>query len=80
MSPFKPFFSEPLNDWVVDEQCECGHLKSEHGSLLTPLDAAHTLRQSHDGSCCSCSCGRFTFVAHTTAAEYAEIVKRKRVA
>lgn len=64
------FFSQILQDYVVDEMCSCGHLKSQHGSL-TARSARGILRQPHDGGCCHgiCDCKRFTFVRYVTIEE-----------
>lgn len=75
----KLFFSRQLNDFVVDEMCSCGHLKSHHGSLLHKLKNA-MLREPNDGSCCTghCGCSQFTFERFVTAEEAARLMIEKR--
>ena len=74
-----PFFSKRLNDFVVDEACECGHLKSEHGSKTIRLENS-MLRMPHEGNCCHnyCTCEQFTWVRYVTASEKAAIVLAQR--
>lgn len=45
------------DDKIVDEQCRCGHLKSEHNPLLFGACEGR-------GSCSLCSCNRFTWVGY----------------
>ena len=70
------FYSRQLQDYVIDEMCRCGHLKSTHGSLLHRIKKS-MLRESNEGSCCSnhCECLQFTFVRFVTVEE---IVQSKR--
>lgn len=77
----KIFFSNALNDYVTDEICTCGHLKSEHGSKLTKISSKKTLRDSHDGNCCcgQCRCSGFKFKRYLTITESAEIKLSKRL-
>lgn len=64
----KPFFSKPLNDWIVDEVCKCGHSKKEHGSLVKKVSNG-MLRLAEEGNCCSghCECLQYTFENYITA-------------
>lgn len=73
------FYSERLGDFVVDEMCQCGHLKSEHGSLLHKIKDT-LVREANDGSCCSgkCGCRRFTFTRHVTVEERVSLLKLRR--
>jgi len=73
------FFSRQHNDYVVDEMCACGHLKSEHGSLLHKLKNK-MLREHSDGNCCAghCECTQFTFARFVTAKEAAKLTISKR--
>jgi len=74
------FYSEQLGDYVVDELCKCGHLKSEHGSKLTKINEKATLREPHNGSCCTggCACAQFAFARYVTVEEAAGVVVAKR--
>lgn len=77
-----PFYHARLNDWVVDGMCKCGHLHSEHGSLLIPVPGAeNSIRIEHDGSCCEefCTCEQFTWQRFVTAEEFALLIRAKRV-
>lgn len=73
------FYSERLGDFVVDEMCECGHLKSDHGSLNVRLDES-IVREPNDGSCCagSCHCEKFTFARFVTLEEVAGPVRQRQ--
>lgn len=73
------FFSRVLGDYVVDEMCECGHLKSEHGSRTTRIGGSRMLRQANDGSCCKgrCECKQFTFARFVGLEEKAEMVGKR---
>jgi hypothetical protein len=64
------FYSRSRGDFVVDEMCRCGHLKSKHGSLIHKTKNA-MIRDPSDGSCCSdhCECGQFTFVEFVTISD-----------
>lgn len=67
----RPFFSRQLKDFVVDEMCECGHAKSEHGSSSTNMDGQIVRLSRDEGSCCSgqCACPRFTWARYITETE-----------
>jgi hypothetical protein len=67
----KVFYSRELGDYVVDERCECGHPKREHGSVLKKLPENKLLRVPNDGSCCSgqCACTHFRWAGWVTATE-----------
>jgi hypothetical protein len=75
----KAFFSHQINDYVVDEMCVCGHLKSHHGSLLHKLKAV-MVRDPSDGSCCSghCDCTQYAFLRFVAVDEAARIVIEQR--
>jgi hypothetical protein len=66
----KTFYSNQLNDFVADEMCQCGHLKSEHGSLTKRIKNI-LLRNPNSGSCCGfhCECKRFVFSRFVTVDE-----------
>jgi hypothetical protein len=70
------FFSIQLNDLVVEEMCECGHLKREHGSTLTKLSSSISVRNPHGGNCCArhCKCARFIWSRWVTATEMEESI------
>ena len=70
----KAFYSRQLQDYVIDEMCECGHKKSEHGSMLHKMRRKFH-RESNGGSCCSgpCKCKRFTFARFITVEELAQL-------
>jgi hypothetical protein len=77
-----PYFCEPVGDFVFDEMCECGHLRSEHGSLTLPIKHSNKRVRVHDhGSCCAsgCACTRFTWTRFIFTDEYAEKVMNKRL-
>lgn len=40
---------------IIDEQCSCGHNKSEHADALGGLAPGH-------GECEECECEKFTWV------------------
>jgi len=71
-----PFFSEKLGDFVVNSVCGCGHLETEHGSLLV----GGIKVENHGGSCCKgrCGCEKFTWERWATTEEAAAITKSKR--
>jgi hypothetical protein len=46
---------------AVDSLCECGHLHSEHSSVLQPLKGDQTAKIHGEGHCSECSCPRFTW-------------------
>ena len=71
------FYSKQIQNFVSDEMCECGHLKSEHGSL-THRTKDKMIRESSDGNCCSCACKKFTFHRFVSIDEAAEIIICKR--
>jgi len=77
----KVFYSRQLNDFVVNEMCQCGHLKSDHGSLARKIYQT-IVRQPNDGNCCSsncnCDCNQFTFARFVTADEIADIAISRR--
>jgi hypothetical protein len=66
------FYSREHGDWIVEEMCECGHLKREHGSNLLPLGNGRKLRVPNGGNCCanSCDCPRFTWDRFVTISEF----------
>lgn len=74
------FFSNQLNDYVVDELCKCNHLKSEHGSKISNMEG-FILREPNQGSCCSgvCVCKQFKFEKFVTITEAAKIVASKKL-
>jgi len=42
---------------IVDEKCECGHLKSEHGpSIIQGMEI-----EGGHGECQKCQCAQFTW-------------------
>jgi hypothetical protein len=58
-----PFFSRRAGLWVVDEVCQCGHARKDHGSKLIRCDARQ-VRQSNEGSCTrDCDCKAFTWAS-----------------
>ncbi len=73
------FYSERLGDFVVDEMCQCGHLKSEHGSLLHKIKGT-LIREANDGGCCSghCECRQFRFARYVAVEERASMQKKRR--
>lgn len=75
----KMFFSRQLNDYVVDEMCVCGHLKSLHGSLLHKFSNS-MIREHSDGNCCSgrCNCPQYTFERFVAAEEAAQLLVNRR--
>lgn len=77
----KPFFSRQLQDYVVDEMCECGHLKSDHGSLNRRINDRVVRLSRDEGSCCKgkCKCPHFTWERWVTADEAADLVIAARV-
>ena len=74
------YYSERHGDYVSDEMCECGHLKSEHGSKLMPLNGSTTIRESNEGSCCNgvCACGQFSFARFVLLEEAAQLALGRR--
>jgi hypothetical protein len=72
------FYARSVGDIVVDDKCVCGHRKSDHGSVLTPLPHGKKLRIPHDGNCCTrkCVCRAFQWAGWYTATEAAQ--KRKK--
>lgn len=75
MKTTKPlFFSRQLGDYVTDAMCECGHLQSEHGSLVMRVGLRNLIRSGHDGDCCegACDCSKFTWVRWVTIEEAAD--------
>jgi len=79
----KVFYSRQLDDFVVNEMCQCGHFKSEHGSLVKKIRQT-LLRQPSEGNCCSshcdCDCKQFTFARYVTADEISDIIINQRTA
>lgn len=75
----KMFFSRQLNDYVVDEMCTCGHLKSLHGSLLHKVKNV-MIREPSDGNCCSgrCGCTQYTFQRFVAIEEATQLLINKR--
>lgn len=75
----KPFFSNQLNCVVVDEKCECGHSKSEHGSQSRAKNGEF-LRLPHEGSCCGdlCACSQYTWAGWITEEEATETILARR--
>lgn len=57
--------------------CKCGHLSSDHGSRLTPVDKNHTLREYNHGGCCECACSMFTFHRYVSLEDAAAIIREK---
>jgi len=47
---------------IVDEMCECGHLRSEHLPYRPAVAAGH-------GRCTECDCGKFTWACFVLAVE-----------
>ncbi len=80
--PRRIFFSEELQEYVVDSMCSCGHLESEHGSKLLPLQNKLKLRLPHEGNCCSgkCKCPKFHWARWVTVIEKATFVKENGLA
>ncbi len=76
----KPFFSRQLQSFVVDEMCECGHSKSEHGSKLRKLPGNRFIRLVEEGNCCNmiCSCSQFTWKGWVIADKAANLIIKKR--
>lgn len=74
------FFSEQIGDYVVDELCKCGHLKSEHGSKTINMKG-YMFRESGKGNCCGggCVCKKFIFARFVAINEAAEIIASKRL-
>jgi len=70
MTAIQPFYSKRLQDWVVDEMCTCGELRSEHGSLVQHVGDTDTLlRLEGEGNMDECP--RYTFKGFVTAEKYA---------
>lgn len=80
----KPYFDHVQNDYVMDEMCQCGHLKSDHGSLTVKLrqSQGRSYRLPDDGSCCApgCGCKKFRWARFVFTDEYAKIIKDRRTA
>ena len=77
----KVFFSNQLNDYVADEMCECGHLKSEHGSLTRRIKGK-IHRIATEGNCCAsghCDCSQYTFARFVSIKEKAIMLFGERV-
>jgi hypothetical protein len=78
----KPYYDPATNDFVFDEVCQCGHLKSEHGSMLVKLQQSggSSLRLPDDGNCCKgqCNCAKFVWIRFVFTDEFADIVKSRR--
>ena len=70
------FYSIQLNDFVVDAICECGHLKTDHGSKLLKIANNKSVRFNNDGNCCDgqCCCEKFTWQRWATAKEIEFII------
>jgi hypothetical protein len=51
-----------------DQLCKCGHLKSEHGSLLHKNGLPY-IREEGAGSCCECECKQFRWKAFVNSRE-----------
>lgn len=53
--------SLPAKDWsnIVDERCECGHLRSQHGNTVAKGHGACTCAS---GVMEHCPCSKFTWV------------------
>lgn len=79
MNTIKPFYSKRRKDWVVDEICECGKLRSEHGSLVQKVGDQY-LRLAGEGNAEECK--RYRFFEFVTAKRYAAMMfkRRKKVA
>ena len=73
------FYSKQIENFVSDEMCKCGHLKSNHGSLTHRMKDK-MIRERSDGSCCSshCVCNKFTFMRFVSVDEAAELIVYKR--
>jgi hypothetical protein len=71
MTAIQPFYSERRNDWVVDEMCMCGKLRSEHGSLVQRI-GDKLLRLESEGNCSETHCNKYVFGGFVTATTYAE--------
>ena len=54
--------------------CDCGHLQSDHSSLLIPL-GEKMFREYNHGGCVECDCQRFTFNRFVSLEEAAELHK-----
>lgn len=80
----RPYFDHAANDYVMDEMCQCGHLKSDHGSLLVSLrhSQGRKLRLRDDGSCCKqdCHCTKFRWIRFVYTDEYTQIIAARRKA
>jgi hypothetical protein len=75
----KVFFSQSLNDFVVDAVCECGHLERDHGSQVKDF-GTKKIRVHDGGNCCVgiCACSHFRWARWITATEFAENVPVKQ--
>ncbi len=77
-----PYYVSQSDDFVMDEMCACGHLKSEHGSRTVKLKASgdRSLRIPNDGSCCNgdCRCPRYRWVRFVYMNEYTDIIRSRR--
>lgn len=58
--------------------CKCGHLSSDHSSLLVPLGDGRSLREYHQGGCCECACERFTFHRYVSLEEAADLLLERQ--
>ncbi len=65
------FYSESLEDVVVDSVCKCGHLERDHGSQTHKINGK-MIRIHDGGSCCvgKCSCKHFQWDRWVTATEF----------
>lgn len=73
MTAIQPFYSERRRDWVVDEVCMCGKLRSEHGSLVMKIDD-RLLRLESEGNCSETNCPHYCFGGFVTAADYERLL------
>lgn len=66
-------YSKAHKDYIVDELCQCGHLRRDHGSKSRRVGESLCRLPQH-GNCCSgqCACPRFTWARFVTATEFAE--------
>lgn len=76
-----PYYCFATEDFVMDEMCCCGHLKSEHGSVLVKMRKSKvSLRIPADGGCCEgmCGCKKFRWERFVYTDEYAQIITSRQ--